>query len=226
MAAGVDLKMILAQDCALMQEILELSNRLVMEVEAEHYWTTYSLDSLGQLKGITRNMAARLKLTEPQWGEPKALFASEDGQKLWRTAVGLLRALPPVRAKFNEQISRRRRQRIMGQEIEEVEELDPEVLQEEETRLKQYYDELGKSIEALNIMLEKLPDNLAPEEAPKAEEPAKKPAATGDQPSPDDEQPDAGDGEVEPDAEAQPAEGPAEEPTELPDASPDDFTPV
>ena len=97
MATGVDLKTILAQACALMQEALELSNKLVMEVEAEHYWTTYSLDSLSQLKSITHNLAKRLETTEPLWGDPKALFAAEEGQKLWRSAVGLLRALPPVR---------------------------------------------------------------------------------------------------------------------------------
>lgn len=223
MATGVDLKTILAQACALMQEILELGNKLVIEVEAEHYWTTYSLDSLAQLKSITHNMAKRLEATEPQWGEPKALFAAEEGQKLWRSAVGLLRALPPVRAKYAEQLSRRRRQRIMGQEMEEVEELDPAVLKEEETRFLKDQDELRKSIEALSIMLDNLPDGLAPVEEPKAAEPEAKEAGTAaEQPAADDEQPPAESPEAAPQAEVQSTA----EPAEVPDAAPDDFSPV
>ena len=223
MATGVDLKTILAQACALMQEALELSNKLVMEVEAEHYWTTYSLDSLSQLKSITHNLAKRLETTEPLWGDPKALFAAEEGQKLWRSAVGLLRALPPVRAKYTEQLSRRRRQRIMRQEIEEVVELDPAVLKEEETRFLNDQAELRKSIEALSIMLDKLPDGLAPVEEPKAAEPeAKEPSAAADRPTADDVQPPADGDEAVPEAAAQSAE----EPAEIPDAAPDDFSPV
>jgi hypothetical protein len=223
MAAGVDLKTILAQACALMQEILELSKKLVLEVRAEHYWTTYSLDSLEQLKSITHNLAKRLETTESQWGEPKALFGGEEGQKLWRSAVGLLRALPPVRAKYTEQLSRRRRQRIMGQEIEEVEELDPEVLQEEEKKFRQDQDELRKSIEAMTIMLEKLPDGLAPVEEPKAPEPEKQePAEAADQPAAADQQPPADSDEGAPEAAAQPAEAS----DELSEATPDDFSPV
>ncbi len=223
MAQGVDLKTILAQACALMQELLELSNKLLMEVEAEHYWMTYSLDSLTQLKSITHNVAKRLEATEPQWGDPKALFAAEEGQKLWRTAVGLLRALPPVRAKYTEQLSRRRRQRIMGQEIEEVEELDPAVLKEEETRFLKDQDELRRSIEALSIMLDKLPDDLAPVEEPKPEKAEEQqPAAAADQPAAEDAQP-PDDSEA---AATEAAAQSAEEPAELPDAAADDFTPV
>ncbi|MBN2081890.1 hypothetical protein JW859_06730 [bacterium] len=155
-----DLYKVLAQGNSLMDEVLDLSHKLVVDVKAEHYWTVYSLETLAQLKNITRNLARMLEDTKDAWGKPAEFLLTPDGIKLWRTAVGLQRALPKVRAKYIEQLARRRRQRIMGQDIEDVEELDPEVLAEEEKKYRHDLAELRKAIEALRILMERLPDGM------------------------------------------------------------------
>jgi len=155
-----DLYKVLEQGCSLMDEILDLSHKLVIDVKAEHYWTVYSLETIAQLKNITRNLARMLEDTKDGWSKPAEFLLTLDGIKLWRTAVGLQRALPKVRAKYIEQLSRRRRQRIMGQDIEDVEELDPEVLAEEEKQYRHDLAELRKTIEALKILMERLPDGM------------------------------------------------------------------
>lgn len=161
-AAQLDLARLLEQSLTLVDEILELSRKLVLEVKAEHYWTRYSLDAMSQLRNISRNLAKMLDRTEDNWDQGEKLFATEDGMKLWRTAAGLLRALPKVRSKYVEQLARRRRQRIMGQELEEVEELDPKKLAEEEEQFRRDQGELRTAREALLIMMERLPEGLSP----------------------------------------------------------------
>ena len=56
-----DLYKVLEQGCSLMDEILDLSHKLVIDVKAEHYWTVYSLETIAQLKNITRNLARMLE---------------------------------------------------------------------------------------------------------------------------------------------------------------------
>jgi hypothetical protein len=182
--AEVDLKTLIEQSRSLVSDILDTSHKLVIEVEAAHYWTTYSLDVYAQLSNITANLLKLLELTQPHWGEGEQALASPEGEKLWKTAVGLWRALPPVRNKLTEQLSRRRRQRIMGQEIEEAEELDPETVQEELARFHSSRKELRATLDKLTMVIDLLPEGLAPlpaqeEEAPAAADTQQKPAAEG-----------------------------------------------
>jgi len=220
-AAQLDLARLMEQCLALIDEILDLSSKLVLEVKAEHYWTTFSLETQSQLKNITRNLAKMLDLTKPNWSKGEELFATEEGMKLWRTASGLLRALPKVRSRYVEQLARRRRQRIMGQELEDLEELDPEVLAREEEQFRTDQGELRRATEALQIMMEGLPEELAPNEDQLAEALGRrKPAAPSKDQQPESEpaaeQAQAGNGD-----QASPAA--AEAP---PAAEPDDFSPV
>jgi hypothetical protein len=171
--AEVDLKTLVTQSRSLINDILDTSHKLVVEVEAAHYWTTYSLDIYSQLSNITANLLRLLELTQPRWEDGEEALTSPEGQKLWRTAVGLWRALPPVRNKFAEQLSRRRRQRIMGQEIEEVEELDPEAVEEEQARFRGHRGDLQAAMDRLGLVLELLPDGLAPPAEPAEQEPGR-----------------------------------------------------
>lgn len=161
-AAQLDLAQLMEQCFSLIDEILDLSRKLVLEVKAEHYWTTFSLDTQSQLMNISRNLAKMLNLTRENWDKGEQMFETEEGMKLWRTAAGLLRALPKVRSRYVEQLARRRRQRIMGQELEDIEELDPETLAKEEEQFRRDQGELRKLREALVIMIERLPEGLTP----------------------------------------------------------------
>jgi hypothetical protein len=216
--ADIDLAQLLEQNLSLINEILELSSKLVLEVKAEHYWTTFSLETQSQLMNIARNLAKLLDLTEPNWGKGQQLFVNEEAMKLWRTAAGLLRALPKVRTRYVEQLARRRRQRIMGHEMEDIEELDPEVLAEEEKRFRQYQGELRKAVEALKILIERIPEGLAP--TPEQIELARSGKPIAAAPATD-EKPAEAVG-----AEAQPGQPPAPAPDKPSVAEPDDMSPV
>jgi len=210
------------QCLSLIDEILDLSSKLVLEVKAEHYWTTFSLETQSQLKNITRNLAKMLDMTRPNWGKGEELFGTAEGMKLWRTVSGLLRALPKVRSRYVEQLARRRRQRIMGQELEDIEELDPEVLAREEEQFRTNQGELRRATEALMIMMEGLPEDLAPSEDQVAEAMGRrKPSAAPSK----DQQPESEPASEQAVAQSADQDSPAE--GEAPPASePDDFSPV
>lgn len=159
----IDLKMIVQQNRSLVREVLELGNTLIFEVKAEHRWTIHALEVFGQLNRIMGNLVKLLEVTETKWDQSADLFACDEGRKLWTTAVALWRALPPIRAKYIEVLARRRRQRIMGSEIEEIEELDPETVAGQLQQVKDLHEQLAAIIQELQVWLDKLPDGLAPE---------------------------------------------------------------
>lgn len=142
------------------------------------------------------NLTKLLEKTEPNWGLGQKLFESEEGMKLWKTSVALWRAVPPIRAKYTEMLARRRRQRIMGTEIVEVEELDAEVIEQELETLNKYNDDLLENLKEVKAWAGKLPEGLAPkledlqeEQPPEAnpaedDEPVQEEEAAGQEPAP------------------------------------------
>jgi hypothetical protein len=166
----IDIRSLLEQDRQLVLETLELSRKLVLELEAAHYWTAHSIEVFGSVRNIGLNLARLLELTEEHWPEGKLVFNVPEGMKLWNTALGLWQALPPVRNRFVEQLSRRRRERIMGRAIEEPEELDPQQLQADSERYQARLDEVTALYERLGAAIGKVPAGLVPvlEGAPSA----------------------------------------------------------
>lgn len=221
--AEIDLAQLLEQDLSLINEILELSSKLVLEVKAEHYWTTFSLETQSQLKNIIRNLAKLLEVTEPDWGKGEKLFEEDNAMKLWRSAAGLLRALPKVRTRYVEQLARRRRQRIMGHEMEDLDELDPEVLADEEKKFRQDQGELRKAVDALRILAERIPEGLAPTKEQVEQAMAGKPSAAG---AAEEESGEAGEKEAPPAEAMDQSADPDPEPDKPSIAEADDMSPV
>ena len=160
--AEIDIRSLLEQDRALVMEILEASRKLVLEVEAARYWTTHSLETFGTLRNIGTNLHRLLDICAPHWSQGKLIFNRAEGLKLWNTSYGMWRALPPVRNKLTEQLARRRRERIMGQKVEEVEEHDPAEVKEELAKFKATLEELHRLYADLLPKIEVLPAGLAP----------------------------------------------------------------
>jgi hypothetical protein len=158
-----DLKAAVAQANSLIADILETSKTLILDVKASHYWTTYCLNSFAQVRNIIENLGKLIEITRPQWEKSASdLFDEPKGIKLWMTATGLLRALPPVRAKLTEQLSLRRRQRIMGQTIEESEEVSQEMIEEDLAVFRTEHASLRDALVSLDRAVESVPDALAP----------------------------------------------------------------
>ena len=212
--AEVDLKTLIDQNRSQVLEILEAGNTLIFEIKAEHRWTTHALETYSQLKRIMGNLAILLEKTEPDWEKGEKLFKTDNGLKLWKTTVALWRALPPIMAKYTGILAKRRRQRIMGMEIIEVEEFEPETIERELENLTELNDEILGVLKQVQSWSGKLPDGLAPDvedlapaEQPKAEpapetaEAAEKTAADGGTPPPA-----AGDTPPEEPEQAQPVE--------------------
>jgi len=191
--AGVDLKSVLEQDRLLIDELLAVSHKLVIEVKAAYYWTKFSLETYNQLQNIGNNLEHLLKVCRPHFAAGSKLFQQEEGLKLWKTAFGLLRALPTIRNKFTEQLARRRRQRIMGEEFEESAEVDPELIQSEFKRFEEEHAALSRQYAALASLIEQIPAGLVPPEEPTAAEaeataggpPQSAPAVAGESPKPE-----------------------------------------
>src|SRR5687767_3777735 len=123
---GVDLRGLLEQDRGAVLDFLELARKLVLEVRASHYWSEHSVEYFKQLEHIGENMTKMLEALEPHWEEGKRIFNRPEAAKLWKTAIALVSALGPVRVKYIEMLDRRRRQRIMGQDYDELPEVTPE----------------------------------------------------------------------------------------------------
>jgi hypothetical protein len=169
---GIDLKNLLEQDRQLALDVLETSSKLVLELQASHYWTTQSLDVFASLRNIGANMTHLLQLAQPYWGEGQAIFNRPEGLKLWNTALGLWQALPPVRNKISEQLSRRRRERIMGMSIIEPSDLDPVQVQADNDRYQALLTELTTFYAQLQPVIDAIPEGLVPLQAAPAPEAA------------------------------------------------------
>ncbi len=159
---GIDLKNLLEQDRQLALDVLETSRKLVLELQAAHYWTTQSLDVFGSLRNIGANLKRLLEALTPHLGSGEAIFQRQEGMKLWNTALGLWQALPPTRNRLSEHLARRRRERIMGQSIIELEELDPAQVQADTDRYQVALAELVAYYTELEPLIAAVPAGLIP----------------------------------------------------------------
>lgn len=161
---GIDLKSLLEQDRQLALDVLETSQKLVLELQAAHYWTVHSLDVFNSLRNIGANLKKLIGVAQPFFGEGARLFQTAEGAKLWNTALGLWQALPPVRNKFSEQLARRRRERIMGQAVLDLDELEPGQVQADNDRYQAALVELAGLFAELLPLINGVPAGLVPEE--------------------------------------------------------------
>lgn len=159
---GIDLKNLLEQDRLLALDVLETSRKLVLELQAAHYWTTHSLEVFTSLRNIGGNLQRLLEALAPYYNTGEELFNRPEGLKLWNTALGLWQALPPIRNRFSEQLARRRRERIMGQAIVELEELDPAQVQADSDSYQAVLAELVAFYTGFNTLLADFPPGLIP----------------------------------------------------------------
>jgi hypothetical protein len=173
---GIDLKNLLEQDRLLALDVLETSRKLVLELQAAHYWTTQSLDVFNSLRNIGGNLKRLLEALAPHLGTGQAIFERPEGLKLWNTALGLWQALPPTRNRFSEHLSRRRRERIMGQAIIELEELDAAQVEADSNRYQAALNELTTLYQQLEPLITAFPAGLIPAQLAQAEG---SPAANG-----------------------------------------------
>jgi len=176
---GIDLKTLLEHDLRMAQSILDTSRKLVLELDAAHYWTTTSIDTFKSLNNICSNVSAMLDACQPEWaGGPKKTGKPEE-LKLWKTAAGLHHALPAEQKRFNEQVTRRRRQRIMGDNTPEDIELADEIIARDNQSYNELAAELEKNLGGLIERIETLPAGLAPPAEPEGQ-----PASGGTAPAP------------------------------------------
>lgn len=186
------LRALLEQSCQMVDELVSDAVKLVVEVQAIHYWTTHSLETFRQLQNIGRNIRSMLSAMEEVPASMDALLGDPAGEKLAKTIYGLWRALPGLTSKYTEQLSRRRRQRIMGIDPEDTGELPAEQLEKEAADLKKTSEQVATLFAELKLMVGKIPQELAvvfetdggsgggaPAPAP---EPAAQPASVPSQP--------------------------------------------
>ncbi len=162
MSDVLDLKSALEQDRQQVLDLLETTRRLVLEVRAAHLWTTESLSSFNTLLGIGQNISRMLALISPYWDEGNNIFKRPEAVKLYKTAYGLWAALRPVRQKFNEQLDKRRRQRIMGEDYVEVAELTPEEIEKHIEEFTQRHAEMWTLYVDLGEAIAAVPAGLVP----------------------------------------------------------------
>ena len=159
---GVDLRGLLEQDRATVLEFLELARKLVLEVHASHYWSEHSLEYFKQLEHIGANMTKLLEALEPHWEEGKRIFNRPEAAKLWKTAIGLVGALGPVRVKYVEMLDRRRRQRIMGQDYDELPEITPDAAESGKDEVRRQPAALLVTFESLLPLIATVPPGVSP----------------------------------------------------------------
>jgi hypothetical protein len=160
--ADSDLKNLLEEGRLLVQEITDHAEKLVFEVGSAHYWTTYSTEILSKIRNIGQNISKLLEFCEQHWGEGNRIFQHNEALKLWQTSLGLRQALPPVRAKYIEHLSRRRRQRIMGQSEEDDVSLEPSIIREDQDVLRGTVSEVRELFGNLQTRIGKIPDLIGP----------------------------------------------------------------
>jgi hypothetical protein len=193
MAEALDLRGALEQDRLQVLELLETTRRLVLEVQAAHYWTAEALTSFAQVGNIGSNIQQALDDLGPHWHEGKNVFNRPEAVKLYKIAIGLYAALRPVRQKFAEQLDKRRRQRIMGEEFVESPDVSPEQAEadlaqfsERHARLWAQYGDIGEALQAIPAGLLPTGEHIraAAEAAKNAPAPEARPARDGTIPPP------------------------------------------
>ena len=161
-AAEMDLRTLLDQDRRMMLDLLEQSSKLVLEISATHYWTVYYIQVFGQLNNITANLSRLIESCQPNFAEGPPMFGRPEALRLWKSASGLWRAVPPELAKLTEQLARRRRQRIKGEKIEEAPDVTPEQISTDLERYRVAHAQLASSVERLAASIEAVPTGLSP----------------------------------------------------------------
>ena len=159
---GVDLRSLLEQDRTAVLDFLELARKLVLEVQASHYWSEHSLEYFTQLEHIGMNITKLLEALEPHWEDGKRIFNRPEAAKLWKTAAGLLAALGPVRVKYVEMLDRRRRQRIMGQDYDELPDITPEQSETGKDEVRRRHAQLLVTFESLQPLIATVPAGISP----------------------------------------------------------------
>lgn len=159
---GLDLRGYLEQGRAQAQELLDTMSKLVLEVKASHYWTVHGLEALSSLSSIGGNIEKLLGACQPHWHEGSEIFSREEALKLFKSAAGLYRAIPPVTLKFNDQLDKRRKQRIMGQTYDESAEITPEEMHEALTAFTLRVGEVKGQYGALAGLISAVPEGLIP----------------------------------------------------------------
>lgn len=160
--SSLEIRNLLLQDRQIVAELLDNSAQLVLELETTHHWIHLTLENYKMLNSIGNNLSNMLDECRDHWGEGKKIFNREPAIKLFRTAVGLYRALPPITAKYVEQLSKRRRQRIMGEELLEIEGLDPVMVANDKASVKRQYMELSELYSSLERRINEIPEGLIP----------------------------------------------------------------
>jgi hypothetical protein len=164
MAQGeTDLRAMLDADRQIVLDILDTAHKLIVDVGAHYYWTHHALDICGKLVNIGSNLTRLLDMSGTYWSEGKRAFAHEEPLKLWNTSIGLFRALGPEKAKFVEQLAKRRRARLTGHgNVEEAENTDPAVAAADKERFKEEYAKLITQYIALGERIKEVPHGLLP----------------------------------------------------------------
>jgi len=165
----LDLKTLLEHDLKMAQNLVEASRSLVLDVQASHYWTAHSLETFALLTRITGNTNSLLDALGPYWGEGNRIFKRPEAVKLWKTAAGLWSALPPEQKKFNDHLARRRRERIMGEEITQPDDIEPETLRRDEEKFALESASLNNKLNKLVARLNEVPEGIAPSDENLAE---------------------------------------------------------
>jgi hypothetical protein len=164
MASGeTDLRALLEADRQIVLDILDHAYKLIVDVGAHYYWTHHALEICGKLVNIGNNLTRLLDLSGVHWSEGSRAFNHPEPLKLWNTSIGLFRALGPEKAKFVEQLAKRRRQRIMGQAaVDEADTTDPAVAAADRERFKEEYAKLIAQYSALLERIREVPNGLIP----------------------------------------------------------------
>ncbi|MCB1217123.1 hypothetical protein KDL44_07005 [bacterium] len=167
---SLEIRNLLQQDRLIVLELLDSSNRLIFELETTHHWIHLTLENYKMLANIGQNLSRMLEECSGNWGEGKKIFQREPAMKLFKTALGLYRALPPINAKYAEQLSRRRRQRIMGEELVDMEGLDPVVVENDKQQAGREFARLREMFSSMEARIAEIPEGLMPVlQAPAAE---------------------------------------------------------
>lgn len=163
MANELDLKTLLEHNYKMIMNTIETGRKLVLDVQASHYWTTHGLEVFGSLKNIGENLDRMLFSNAELLKQGSRAFREPEAMKLWKTVVGLYRAMPPVQKKFTDQLARRRRERIMGEEIIQPEDISAETIALDHAQFASVSEQLGLEFTVRLNDLAKLPDGLVPD---------------------------------------------------------------
>lgn len=165
MANELDLKTLLEHNYKMILNTIETSRKLVLEVQASHYWTSHSLEVFKSLKNIGANIDRMMLTSIEKLAQGPQAFRDPEVMKLWKTVVGLYRALPPVQRKFTDQLARRRRERIMGEEIIQPEDIAPETIAADQLQFTTASEDLTQQFADRLALVDDLAEGLIPDQA-------------------------------------------------------------